>query len=317
MPPGDPFSAMNSPPPQLALKVDIDTHVGMRDGVPRLAEALARRGVRASFYVACGPDHSGRAIRRVFKPGFLAKMVRTNAPGMYGWRTMLYGTLLPGPQIARAFPHLLRGLEAAGHEAGVHGYDHVYWHDRLNGLAHAAVAAELQRGLDVFAALFGRPAQAFAAPGWQCTAHSLAAIETAGLRYHSCTRGRAPYRPHAAGRTFATPEIPTTWPTLDETYGRVGTTPQAVTGYYAAQLQPGLNVHTIHAEAEGLSLLPHFEALLDALLGRVEFVRLIDVAARLDAAALPVCAVVNGTTEGRAGTVATQLPLPQAAGHRA
>ncbi len=293
--------------PQLAIKVDIDTHVGMRDGVPRLADALARRGVQASFYVSCGPDHSGRAIRRIFKPGFLAKMLRTNAPGLYGWRTMLYGTLLPGPQIARAFPGHLRDLAAAGHEVGVHGYDHVYWHDKLAQLSYAAVAAELRRGLETFAEVCGHPADAFAAPGWQCTAHSLAAIDAAALRYHSCTRGRTPYRPMAEGRIFATPEIPTTWPTLDETYGRVGTDPVALANYYAEQVRPGLNVHTIHTEAEGLALLPHFEALLDRLAGTVEFVRVIDVANSLDAPALPVCGVRAGTIEGRAGTVALQM----------
>lgn len=292
--------------PQLALKVDVDTYVGMRDGVPALQRALDARGIPASVYVSCGPDHSGRALRRVFKPGFLAKMLRTNAPGMYGWRTLLYGTLLPGPPIARSFPQHLRALADAGHEVGVHGYDHVYWHDRLNGLDAAATAAELRRGLEVFAELTGRPATAFAAPGWQCTAHSLAAIEAAGLRYHSCTRGRAPYRPSAGGRIFATPELPTTWPTLDEVYGRVGTDAAALDAFYLGQVRPGLNVHTIHAEVEGMSLGPLFESLLDALRGRVEFVRLIDVAARLDAAALPVCAVANGTVEGRAGTVALQ-----------
>jgi len=292
--------------PRLALKVDVDTYVGMRDGVPALQAALDARGIPASVYVSCGPDHSGRALRRIFKPGFLAKMLRTNAPGMYGWRTLLYGTLLPGPQIARSFPKHLRALAAAGHEIGVHGYDHVYWHDRLNGLGAEATTAELRRGLAVFAELTGTPATAFAAPGWQCTANSLAAIDAAGLRYHSCTRGRAPYRPMAGGRAFATPEIPTTWPTLDEVYGRVGTDAAALNAFYRAQVQPGLNVHTIHAEVEGMSLRPLFEALLDALRGQVEFVRLIDVAGGLDRAALPRCPVGNGTVEGRAGTVAVQ-----------
>lgn len=291
---------------QLALKVDVDTYVGMRDGVPALQRALDARGIRASFYVSCGPDHSGRALRRIFKPGFLAKMLRTNAPGMYGWRTLLYGTVLPGPPIARSFPRHLRNLAAAGHEVGVHGYDHVYWHDRLNGLDAAATAAELRRGLEVFAELTGGAATAFAAPGWQCTANSLAAIDAAGLRYHSCTRGRVPYRPRAGGRVFATPEIPTTWPTLDEVYGRVGSDAAGLTAYYLGCVRPGLNVHTIHAEVEGMSLLPLFEALLEALRGRVEFVRLIDVAQRLDPATLPICNVANGTVDGRAGTVAVQ-----------
>jgi len=290
----------------LALKVDVDTYVGLRDGVPALAQALERRGLHATFFIACGPDHTGRAIRRLVRPGFLAKTMRTNVPGLYGWRTLLYGTLLPGPQIARSFPQQLRALAEAGHEVGVHGYDHVYWHDRLAGLSPAAVTAEFERGLHVFRELMGAPARAFAAPGWQCTAHSLAAIDAAGLRYHSCTRGTAPYRPHAGGRTFDTVEIPTTWPTLDETYGVIGTDEPELTRFYLGHVRPGLNVHTVHAEVEGLRHLPLFEALLDALGERVACARLIDVAERLDTAALPVCAVAAAPIAGRAGTVATQ-----------
>ena len=297
---------MPSPESQLALKVDVDTYVGMRDGVPALARALERRGVRASFFIACGPDHTGRAIRRVFRPGFVAKTMRTNVPGMYGWRTLLYGTLLPGPQIARSFPQHLHALAGAAHEIGVHGYDHVYWQDRLAGLPRAAVAAELQRGLDVFRELMGEPASGFAAPGWQCTPDSLWAIDAAGLRYHSCTRGTAPYRPIAGGQTFRTAEIPTTWPTVDETYGVVGTDASTLTRFYLAQLRPGLNVHTIHAEVEGLRHLPLLEALLDALREHVTFVRLIDVADALDAARLPACRMVDLPTAGRSGTVAMQ-----------
>jgi hypothetical protein len=75
---------------------------------------------------------------------------------------------------------------------------------------------------------------------------------------------------------------------------------------YLEQLRPGLNVHTIHAEVEGLRHLPLFEALLDALRDRVSFVRLIDVADQLDSAALPAHRVVAAPIAGRAGTVATQ-----------
>jgi peptidoglycan/xylan/chitin deacetylase (PgdA/CDA1 family) len=292
--------------PQLALKIDVDTYIGMRDGVPALARALERRGVHASVFVACGPDHSGRAIRRVFRPGFLAKMRRTNAPALYGWRTLLYGTLLRGPQITRSFTQHVRPLADAGHEVGVHGYDHVYWHDRLGSLSPAAVAAELQRGLDAFREITGAPARAFAAPGWQCTADSLAAIDAAGLRYHSCTRGTEPYRPVAGGHTFRTPEIPTTWPTLDETYGVVGTEAATLIAFYIGKIRPGLNVHTLHAEVEGLHHLPLFETLLDALCERVAVVRLVDCAEQLDAARLPACRIVDAPIAGRAGTVSTQ-----------
>ena len=294
--------------PQVALKVDVDTYVGLRDGLPAMVRALDRRGLRASFYVSMGPDHSGRAIRRLLKPGFFAKMLRTKAPSMYGWRTILYGTLLPGPPIARSFPEHLRALERDGFEVGVHGYDHVYWHDRLNHLAEPAVRAELERGLRTFEEILGTRPQSFAAPGWQCTAASLAAIDDAGLRYHSCTRGTVPFRPAVGERVFRTLEIPTTWPTLDEVYGVEGTDAASLNGFFLSCLRPGLNVHTVHTEAEGMSLLPLFESLLDALRPQVDFVRLIDVAGSLDAAALPVAQVLSeGTMPGRGGTVAVQV----------
>jgi hypothetical protein len=134
----------------------------------------------------------------------------------------------------------------------------------------------------------------------------LAAIDAADLSYHSCTRGSCPYRPVADGRHFRTIEIPTTWPTLDEIYGVQETDPAALTRFYVDQIRPGLNVHTVHAEVEGLRHLPLFETLLDALRDRVALVRLIDVAERLDTTCLPACAVVAAPIAGRAGTVATQ-----------
>ena len=124
---------------RLALKVDVDTLVGFKEGVPALLRVLGARGVPASFFVAMGPDHSGRAIRRLFThKGFLQKMLRTGAPRLYGLKTMLYGTLLPGPPIAASAPELLLRITAAGHELGLHGYDHVLWQDRLPGMTRSA-----------------------------------------------------------------------------------------------------------------------------------------------------------------------------------
>ena len=45
----------------VALKVDVCTHDGMRDGVPRLLALLSERRVKASFFLSFGPDNSGAA----------------------------------------------------------------------------------------------------------------------------------------------------------------------------------------------------------------------------------------------------------------
>lgn len=290
---------------QLGIKVDVCTHAGLQHGVPALMRVFDEVGIRASFFVAGGPDHSGRAIRRIFRRGFLEKMLRTSAVGTYGLKTVLYGTLLPGPQIAGSYPDVVRQLARDGHEVGMHGYDHVYWQDRLPGLSPAEVTAEVLRSRDAFAEILGAMPAAFGAPGWQCTANSFASEDELGLAYHSDTRGFAPFRPQMEGRTFRTIEIPTTMLTLDESFGRYGTSAADLAAYYTAQLQPGWNVYTAHAEMEGRAQLPIFKHWLQSLRGQVTFSRLIDHAATLHD--VPLARVAAGPIEGRHGTVAWQV----------
>ena len=83
----------------IALKVDVDTLRGTQEGVPRLLRLLERAGVRATFLFSVGPDHTGWALRRALRPGFLSKVSRTSVVSHYGLRTLLYGLLLPGPDI--------------------------------------------------------------------------------------------------------------------------------------------------------------------------------------------------------------------------
>ena len=82
---------------KLGLKVDVDTLRGTREGVPGLIELFRKHGVCATFLFSVGPDHTGRAIKRVFRRGFMGKVQRTSVVKHYGVRTLLYGTLLPGP----------------------------------------------------------------------------------------------------------------------------------------------------------------------------------------------------------------------------
>src|SRR5437899_5148911 len=146
----------------------------MRDGVPLLLELFERLAIRASFFVTMGPDNSGRAIRRLFtRRGFARKMARTNALRTYGLRTILSGTLLPSRPVGRGFPELLRRIESAGHECGIHGWDHVLWHDRIDSLDDAAIEAELRRAAAAFAAVTGHPPAGTVAPAWRATDASL------------------------------------------------------------------------------------------------------------------------------------------------
>src|SRR5580700_7775598 len=98
---------------RLALKVDVDTLRGTLEGVPALAETLRAAGADATFLFSLGPDHTGRALRRVFRPGFFSKVARTSVLEHYELPPLLYGTLLPGPDIAREAGPIMRRVRDA------------------------------------------------------------------------------------------------------------------------------------------------------------------------------------------------------------
>lgn len=298
-------------PLRLVLKVDVDTLSGLTEGVPALLRIFAARGIRASFFVALGPDNSGRAVLRVFRQqGFLDKMLRNRAPSIYSLRTMLYGTLLPTPRISAAAAGVLPGITVAGHEVGLHGFDHVRWHDRLLTMTREEVNEEIRQAQAAFADILGAPATSFAAPGWQATQTSRAALAEAKMLYASDTRGSQPFFPCFGSWVSPLLEIPTTLPTLDELLGFNGCTVDDFFALIISRLANGRpQVLTLHAELEGGPFREAFARFLDFCLAQgVTFPRLADWAQELleRPPDIPLAPVFQGRLPGRAGTVSRQ-----------
>jgi len=293
-------------PKTVALKVDVDTYAGTRDGVPALLEEMARFGVHATYYFSMGPDNTGKTLRRIFtRKGFLKKALRSGAPSAYGIRTMLYGTLLPSPMIAASFPGILLETERAGHEVGIHCWDHVRWHDYLYRFPRPLTVMELGRAATLFEEIMGHRATTTAAPGWTVSPDSLEVQDTMGLDYCSDSRGTCPFYPVMAGRRFRTLQLPTTLPTADELLGENGITPHNIHRYYADNLKDGLNVLTIHAELEGGAIRQSFVRLLERFRGEGVRCVALGVAAR-ETMPAPACDLLTGEIAGRAGQVALQ-----------
>lgn len=294
----------------LAIKVDVDTDRGTRVGVPALLELFDEFGIRATFLFSLGPDNTGRAIKRVFRPGFVTKAARTRVVGIYGVHTLLNGVLWPGPHIGRRHGDLMRRVRDAGHEVGIHCYDHIRWQDGLARMTREEVSAEFAKACKEFERIFGEPAHTAGAAGWQANAYSLEAYDSAGLLYASDVRGTHAFFPSAKGHIFKTLQIPTTLPTLDELLGRPEYPEDEIIRRYLAWLRPGmLNVLTVHAEIEGMRNFAFFHRLLVQVRDRsVNIVRMDDMARAMLARpeAIPVCDLVLGEVEGRSGKLAVQ-----------
>jgi undecaprenyl phosphate-alpha-L-ara4FN deformylase len=296
--------------PLLAIKVDVDTDRGTRIGVPNLIALFDEFGLKTTFLFSLGPDNTGRAIKRIFRPGFLSKVSRTSVVSTYGIRTLLNGVLLPGPHIGRRNEAVMRLARDRGHEVGIHCYDHIRWQDGLATMSPDEVAGEFNKAHREFERIFGVSAKTAGSAGWQANGFSLAAYDDARLLYASDARGTHPFFPRFSGSVYRTLQIPTTLPTLDELLGRPEHPEERIIDHYRSLLRPdGLNVLTIHAELEGMKKRDLFRGFLEILRKQgIKIVRLDALAQELIAspASIPVCDIVFGTVDGRSGTLALQ-----------
>jgi peptidoglycan/xylan/chitin deacetylase (PgdA/CDA1 family) len=298
----------------LALKADVDTLRGTREGVPRLIEMLRRHNAGATFLFSVGPDHTGRAIKRIFRPGFLRKVQRTSVVRHYGLRTLLYGTLLPGPDIGCRAGDQMRQVRDEGFEVGVHAWDHVAWQDGVAIGTAEWTGREMQRACERFTDIFKEPPRVHGAAGWQMNVHALRLTQALGFEFCSDGRGTHPHLPVWNAELIRCPQLPTTLPTLDELIGEGGVTAnnaaEHVLEMTAAPAATGTpQVFTLHAELEGMQLAHVFERLLSGW--KAQGWRIASMRAlyeTLQPLALPRCEVGSGSVPGRSGKLFCQGP---------
>jgi len=294
----------------LALKVDVDTYRGTRDGVPRLVELMKKYQAGATFLFSLGPDHTGRAIKRIFRPGFFRKVRRTSVVSHYGPVTLLYGTVLPGPDIGRRCADTMRAVRDAGFEVGIHTYDHIKWQDGVADADAQWTQQQMELACDRFRDIFGADPKVHGAAGWQMNRHAYRLTQQLGFDYCSDTRGTQPFVPIYNAEIVACPQLPTTLPTLDELIGVDGITADNVADRLlemSGDALEGGHVYTLHAELEGLKLLPVFERLLQGWMQmNYQLVSLGDYFGELPNKDLPRHDVTVGELPGRSGTLSLQ-----------
>jgi len=291
---------------QVGLRIDVDTFRGTQRGVPRLLEIFSREHIHATFFFSVGPDNMGRHLWRLLKPSFLIKMLRSNAASLYGWDILLAGTFWPGRQIGKHLADVIVATQAAGHEVGLHAWDHHKWQKQVEHMSGAQSRAEIQKGYDSLQSITHAKPACSAAAGWKCTEQVLLEKQAFDFRYNSDCRGHSIFRP-VVNNQHCAPQIPVTLPTYDEVIGRHGISNENYNATLLDMIQPGqLNVLTIHAEVEGIVCAQLFEKfLLQAKQRHIEFVPLFELLPPLEQ--IPDGRVKLGTLPGREGTMCLQV----------
>jgi len=291
---------------RVGLRVDVDTFRGTKLGVPNLCRLFADHSINASFFFSVGPDNMGRHLWRLLRPKFLFKMLRTKAARLYGWDILFKGTFWPGPVIGKKLGCVISSAAEAGHEVGLHAWDHHAWQAHIDTMDAAAIRRSLSRGVDLLTKILGSPPTCSAVPGWKCNDIVLMEKSRFPFRYNSDCRGEGIFRPLVDDEQLAQPQIPVTLPTYDEMIGQDGVTESNYNDRLLAKCAlDRLNVLTIHAEVEGIACFDMFDRFLKA--AKAKDVSFLPLGALLDGcSAMGSSRVVQDSIAGREGWVAWQ-----------
>lgn len=305
--------------PLLTLKIDVDTLRGTREGALNLVRTLSKHQANATFLYSLGPDHTGWALKRAFRPGFLKKVSRTSVVEHYGIKTLMYGVLLPAPDIGKQCGTDMRTAKSAGFECGIHTWDHVVWQDNVRTHGATWTQQQMRHSFERFGDIFGEAPCTHGAAGWQMNEYAFAQLDAFGMGYASDGRcqltedgflvdtSAGPHRLSLAGKASRCIQLPTTLPTLDELLGRTinGTIideSNIADALLRLTEQPRDHVFTLHAELEGQKLAPTFEKLLAGWRAQgYEFSSMGDYHQKVNGHTLPVKPIQWGQLPGRSG----------------
>jgi len=207
-----------------ALRIDIDTLKGLKEGVPRILDILSRYEMKASFFCVMGWEGDLYSVikHRIFRQrmeiptsSYVKRLGSIDniddKSSIKGYLELLRCMLLPKKFTSEI--DILQRIRDEGHDLGVHGYIHVRW----NSLTREGMGNEFNKMISSYKNLFHEKPKGFASPFFLSNRNVIELTEKNGFEYASFLGGDSPFHPRINEQICSHVQIPVT---LDITHNR-------------------------------------------------------------------------------------------------
>ena len=151
---------------KLAIKIDVDSLRSTTIGVPHLTALLKAQVAGATFLFSVGPDRGGRHIDRMFRRGMPGRLWRTRAVRDFELSRLLYGSVMPAPDIGDRCANTMRAVRDSGFETGVRAFDQIEWQQHIARRNSQWIGGQMSLARSRFEQIFGEAPRVHGAAGW-------------------------------------------------------------------------------------------------------------------------------------------------------
>jgi peptidoglycan/xylan/chitin deacetylase (PgdA/CDA1 family) len=186
------------------IRVDVDS-IGDIHTLPETLGLLDELEVKATFFVAMGPDGAGKNLFKYMRRPWALGKAR---PARFGFGTLARGLISPA-RMEDCKDELIE-IKKHGHEVGLHGYDHYSW-IKTGG---RKAKTQVEKGRMVFEDVFDFAPKSFASPGFKVNQEILRMM--GGFEYSSDFVSKEPFYPELNGEKFQTLQVPVSLKSIGE-----------------------------------------------------------------------------------------------------
>lgn len=282
--------------PFVALKIEVQSTIGMQTGLPAILQLLDSLNIQASIALSHGPDRCGKRFseRKAMRAAGFAFTER------YGWLSLLKGRILPSGKLRLPSAECLNDWLEKGHELIAGSHDPLRWQQRCLQAGAAESIAQYEANFKPFKDRLDNPVNALSST----TGHANRAImrleQKQGLLYGSDCAGTHPFWPVWDGEVIRCPQLPVTLPTLENLVAETKSTEQEIATSLSQLIlktpQQG-QLFLIQADYEGTRYLPLLEMVLKQLMADgIEMGTCKSWLDRIEISKLPYHEITQGTS---------------------